>query len=196
MFGYNDVQKGFASFPKQDRILIDSRNPRIQYIHPDTREFAQRLGELTGHVATGASKAVASTVLAGGIGTYAIGSFRNACEWTPITEFDNVAQTLATGINGFNRLSLSVGKSCVSAIAQAVCGAITPIIQHPAISVRIAAYTGGIGTCLYFACNEGVQAADADGILEKTYHAARAVLGMAGACIVPLLLNPSLLEKA
>ena len=187
MFGYNDVQKGLASFRKQDRIFIDDRFTRL--IQPDTREFSQRLGELSGHVASGASKAIASTVLAAGIGTYAVGSFRNSYGWTPISDYDTVAQTLAIGVNGFTRFSLSFGMTCGSIFTQAANATLRPIINNPYDSALIAAHAGGIGACLYLACKEGVKAANADGIIEKAYHAGLAAIGVAGACVVPTLLK-------
>ena len=148
---------------------------------------------MTGHAATGASKAVASSVLASAGVAYTVGTFRNAASWAPTSDFTTVGQSLATGINGFGKYAFSFAGTCTSGLGKTIQFVATPIINHPYVAARIAAYTGGIGACLYFACNEGIKAANANGILAKIGHASMATIGVAGACMVPLVLTPSAL---
>jgi hypothetical protein len=186
--GVPDFRKAADAFRTHDEVLVPADDPTAPpMVRRDERDFSERLGEATGHVFAGVSKAGMTTIVSSAYTLGTIGNLANAT--ADVSTCLGASQALATGINTFGHYAMVTAGATVKGLATATHAAAMPIIHNPGTAGRIALYGGAIGACLYVASDQAVKAANAQGIVAKVGHTALATLGLAGACAVPILMS-------
>jgi hypothetical protein len=195
IFGINDLRRAVAVFPKHDQIFTEAGRPNVHLIRPDTRDFAQRLGESSAHVLNGAAKAISATVVGS---AYITGTVSNAFG-TPLTgdlsNFFNASKLLASGINNFGYVAIKTSCYCAMQLGSLAKTVATPILTHPVLSTQIAFNVGAVGAGLYVACDQGVKAANSQSFFGKVGHGMLATAGVVSAVILPIALNTSMFAQ-
>ena len=183
--GFNDCEKAAEAFRIKPPVLVPN-GKGLQTV--DKRPFSQRLGEATGHLINGGCKAVTTGALGLGTTAYAVGNISNAMTWEAaykFGDFHRASRSLATGVNEVAKFMLGFGLEAAKFGLKGAQFAASGIINNPDIAFN----TVGMGTALYFASHQVVQAGKSDSYIRKTAHCSLAALSLGAMALVPAM-NP------
>jgi len=173
--GFNDYRQAFESIRLKAPVLLPNDNVQIV----DARPLGQRIGEFTGHMMKGVSKAAMTVIFATGAvavigGT--ISNYRwpeNIFKISDFGPFHLASMHLAKGILELAKCVHQLGRSLGRAMVNGILAVGNVIANNPMVFFKMA----GVGMVAYLTICQIALASEEENYTRKAYQLSLATLG-------------------